>query len=66
MEDLLRELGRDPRVAQRRWLLAGGIASALTLAAVTYVPILQQHRQLCRGAERKLEGIWTPAFRDQV
>ncbi|HVE83525.1 MAG TPA: serine/threonine-protein kinase [Myxococcales bacterium] len=66
MEELLRELGKDPRAAQRRWVIAGVGTAAVAAAAMTYWPILQQHRQLCRGAERKLEGVWTPSIRDQV
>jgi len=66
MEELLRELGKDPRVTQRRWLIAGSAVVALVLAAVTYVPVLQQTRQLCRGAERKLEGVWTPEILAQT
>jgi len=66
MEDLLRELGKDPRVVQRRWAIAGVGTVVVALAASTYWPILQQHRQLCRGAERKLEGVWTPEIREQI
>jgi eukaryotic-like serine/threonine-protein kinase len=66
MEDLLRELGRDPRAAQRRLALAVAGVLVVALAASTYWPILQQHRQLCRGAERKLEGVWTPLVRAQI
>jgi len=66
MEDLLRELGKDPRAAQRRLALAGAGVVVVALLASTYWPILQQHRQLCRGAERKLEGVWTPEVRGQI
>jgi serine/threonine protein kinase/tetratricopeptide (TPR) repeat protein len=59
MDALLRELARDPRVAQRRWIL--GIAGSLAIAAgaATYSPLLERQQRLCRGADRKLDGIWT-------
>jgi tetratricopeptide (TPR) repeat protein len=58
MDDLLRDLERDPAAARRRWLLAAG--ALLTVSAVfSSLGYLQAHRaQLCGGAEEKLAGVW--------
>jgi tetratricopeptide (TPR) repeat protein len=66
MEDLLRELARDPRVQQRRWGAVAAGALVVTGAAFGYQRILSGRGQLCQGAERKLEGIWGPAVREQI
>jgi tetratricopeptide (TPR) repeat protein/predicted Ser/Thr protein kinase len=58
MDDLLRDLERDPAAVRRRWLLAAG--ALLTVGAVfSSLGYLQAHRaQLCGGAEEKLAGVW--------
>jgi tetratricopeptide (TPR) repeat protein len=54
MEPLLAELGRDPAV------LRGRLAAAIAAVGVALF-VLQSAREesaLCRGAERKLAGVW--------
>jgi tetratricopeptide (TPR) repeat protein/predicted Ser/Thr protein kinase len=58
MDDLLRDLERDPAAVRRRWLLAAGALLAVG-AVFSSLGYLQAHRaQLCGGAEEKLAGIW--------
>ncbi|MBK6916078.1 MAG: protein kinase [Deltaproteobacteria bacterium] len=62
MRALLAALAADPAARQRRFALiavAGGVlgAGALMLSS------LRPDEAVCRGAERKLEGIWDPTVR---
>jgi tetratricopeptide (TPR) repeat protein len=58
MEALLRELEHDPDAAfRRRATWAGGALAMLAVAGgVTFAA--RQDRGLCKGAERRLAGIW--------
>lgn len=57
MNDLLRELARDPGAVRRRWL-----AAALVLLAggglLAWGSALGNAGRLCSGAGRKLAGVW--------
>jgi tetratricopeptide (TPR) repeat protein/predicted Ser/Thr protein kinase len=65
MDDLLRELARDPGAVRRRWIVA-----ALVLVAggglIAWGSALGDAGRLCRGAERKLAGIWDGGRKDAV
>jgi hypothetical protein len=66
MEALLDELGNDPGVSRRRRI---GIAASLVLlvvAAVGAVKLRSREEQVCRGAERKLAGLWDDARRGEI
>jgi serine/threonine protein kinase/Tfp pilus assembly protein PilF len=65
MEALLAQLHREPRLQQRR--LLGGVGAALAAAVALLVyQGASQRSSMCRGAERKLEGIWDEPSRDMV
>jgi hypothetical protein len=57
MEELLQELENAPLKRQRRLYVAGGVGAAGLVAAAA-LAIASQRSALCRGADRKLEGIW--------
>ncbi|HVE83267.1 MAG TPA: tetratricopeptide repeat protein, partial [Myxococcales bacterium] len=59
------ELESAPQKRQRRLYAAGGVAALALLAGGTTVAITQR-QGLCRGAERKLEGVWDEAVKAQV
>lgn len=65
MDELLRELARDPAAVRRRWLVA-----ALVLLAggglLAWGSALGDASRLCRGAERKLAGIWDAGRKEAV
>jgi tetratricopeptide (TPR) repeat protein/predicted Ser/Thr protein kinase len=63
MHALLEALSQDPSARRRRWLAA---AAAGALLAGTSAGVLGYQRQLCRGAEAKLAGVWDEARRSQV
>ena len=58
MEPLLLELGKDPRIVRRR--AAGAAFAAIALAGVFigYREQAYRHSQVCKGAERRLAGVW--------
>jgi tetratricopeptide (TPR) repeat protein len=58
MSALLAALRADPTRRRRRWLIAG-VSLALCLSAVGIGwRQARRHSLLCKGAERKLAGIW--------
>jgi tetratricopeptide (TPR) repeat protein len=58
MDDLLRDLERDPDAVRRRWLAAAAIV-ILAGAVFGSLGYFQARRaQLCGGAEERLAGIW--------
>jgi hypothetical protein len=66
MEALVAALGRAAAPRGRR-LAQGAVAAAvLVAAAVAVAGVVQQRRGLCRGAERKLAGVWDEARRRAV
>jgi tetratricopeptide (TPR) repeat protein len=58
MESLLAALDRDPRRRLRRWTVGTVVAGALVAVLASYALGREQRSAICRGAERKLEGIW--------
>jgi tetratricopeptide (TPR) repeat protein len=66
MEALLAQLARDPARALRRWLYAGGAALSVAALTVGFVRAQRAERQVCAGAESKLQGIWDAPQREAV
>jgi tetratricopeptide (TPR) repeat protein len=66
MDALLRALADDPAIRRRRvWAIAGGVA-LLTLTGAGVARLSTRNHDLCRGAERKLAGVWDDAMRGRV
>jgi serine/threonine protein kinase/tetratricopeptide (TPR) repeat protein len=65
MRALLAALAADPAARQRRWALAGLAVSALAAAGLL-LSTLRPDEEVCRGAERKLDGIWDTDVREQI
>jgi tetratricopeptide (TPR) repeat protein len=66
MDALLRALADDPAIRRRRlFALAGGVA-LLALAGTGVARFSTRNQQLCRGADRKLAGIWDDGVRGRV
>jgi tetratricopeptide (TPR) repeat protein len=66
MDALLASLGDDPAIGRRRLLaIAGGVAM-LALAGTGIARLSARNHELCRGAERKLSGIWDDAIRTRL
>jgi tetratricopeptide (TPR) repeat protein len=65
MDAMLAALAADPALRRRKWLIAGGVAAALGVAAFATVHAMttSNHAQLCAGAERELAGVWDDARR---
>ena len=58
MDALLAALTRDPARVRRRWMVAGSAVAALCALALSYRAMLHRESLVCRGAERKLAGVW--------
>jgi serine/threonine protein kinase len=58
MRDLLAALRDDPAVRRRRALWATAALLALATLALGMQRFVAQSRALCKGAERKLAGVW--------
>jgi tetratricopeptide (TPR) repeat protein len=66
MTALLEALGRDPRRRWRRVAIAASLGILLGIGAWLYRGLLEERSLVCRGAERKLAGIWDPERRQAV
>ena len=66
MEELLKQLSYDPRVAQRRWAIGAVGALVISGAAFGYQRAINRHSQVCRGAETRLEKVWNPDLQGQM
>ncbi len=67
MDALLEELGRDPAVRRRRWLVAAGIVASVTAtSAVGYTQARVNARRMCAGAPAQMVGVWDDAVRADV
>ncbi|HEX6835135.1 MAG TPA: protein kinase [Polyangia bacterium] len=58
MDALLQALAADPAVKRRRALALAGALAVLAVAGFGVVRLSGRNRELCRGAERKLAGVW--------
>ena len=66
LEALLTVLDRDPARQRRRWLAAAG-ATITAVAVVVGAGIVHRRQTMvCRGAERKLAGVWDDAVKRKV
>jgi tetratricopeptide (TPR) repeat protein len=63
MGALLDALADDPAIKRRRVLAIVGGLVALTAIGVTTARLASRNRELCRGADRKLAGVWDARVR---
>ena len=63
MDALLRALAADPAVKRRRALALVGALTMLAVGGVGVVRLSNRNHELCRGAERKLKGVWDAEVR---
>ncbi|MCP4658070.1 MAG: serine/threonine protein kinase [bacterium] len=65
LKDLLAVLEHDPLARRRQWLGAAALLLGLVAALVTGLQCSANKRSLlCRGAERKLAGVWDAGRKD--
>jgi tetratricopeptide (TPR) repeat protein len=63
---LLAELEKDPQPRRRLALLVVGVAAAVALWPLAYRRVVERQSLVCKGAERKLAGVWDDARRRDV
>jgi tetratricopeptide (TPR) repeat protein/predicted Ser/Thr protein kinase len=63
MTVLLRALGRDPRVALRRWI---GVALLAAIGTMFFVWQSRSPASLCKGADKRLAGVWDDGRRAAI
>jgi len=58
----------DPRTTKRRrGALVGAVAAGVVaIGGVTFAALAPEPREVCRGAERNLAGVWDPARKAQI
>ncbi len=66
MDELLETLDRDPAVRRRRWLQAAAVLGLAGTLATGWSRWQVRDELLCRGAERKLAGIWDDARKNEI
>jgi serine/threonine protein kinase/tetratricopeptide (TPR) repeat protein len=66
MDELLAELRRDPGAVRRRWLAIGGGFVALLGVGLALRSARPAPEPPCRGAEKKLAGVWDDERRGAV
>ncbi len=66
MDELLGVLRVDPAAARRRWFAAGAAAVVLLGAGLGLRHARPSAEPPCRGAERKLAGVWDEARKDAM
>lgn len=66
MDELLAALRRDPAARRRRWLGGAALVALAGAAASGWSDWRERDALLCRGAERKLEGIWDDRSRRDI
>jgi tetratricopeptide (TPR) repeat protein len=66
MDELLAALRTDPRAARRRWLVVAALVALPAAAVATVNRAKRVESEVCRGADRKLVGVWDPARRAAV
>jgi tetratricopeptide (TPR) repeat protein/tRNA A-37 threonylcarbamoyl transferase component Bud32 len=58
MREILTALGRDPAVARRRWLAAGGVVAASVALAFGVQRAADSKRAFCAAGPEKLTAAW--------
>ncbi len=66
MDELLTALAKDPASRRRRLLMAAAMFVVLAVAATGLFQLRARDEFLCKGAERKLQGIWDQARKADV
>jgi tetratricopeptide (TPR) repeat protein/tRNA A-37 threonylcarbamoyl transferase component Bud32 len=66
MDALLHALQRDPRVRRRRFAIALSGVALLAVAVGVARPLWHREELVCRGAERKLVGVWDGSRRQGI
>ncbi len=66
MDELLAELRRDPNAKRRRWLAIGATVVLFAAAALGVRSARRVEEAPCRGAEKKLAGVWDDARKHAV
>ena len=66
MDALLLALARDPGRTYKRLALGAAGAAVLAVLAVGYHRVVHRGERMCRGAERRLIGVWDEARRQEV
>jgi serine/threonine protein kinase/tetratricopeptide (TPR) repeat protein len=58
MDTLIDALGKDPRIARRRWAIAMSAVCMMVVAGLGIRHSVVEHRAVCLGGAEKLAGIW--------
>jgi serine/threonine protein kinase/tetratricopeptide (TPR) repeat protein len=66
MDTLLAELRRDRTSARRRTLALAVVAACAVTAAFAYAQVRREPERVCRGAEKKLDGVWDASRKSAV
>ena len=67
MDELLAELALDAFAKRRRWMIGGSVLAAIALAVGIGAVLASRARsEVCRGAERRLAGVWDPLTQANV
>jgi tetratricopeptide (TPR) repeat protein/tRNA A-37 threonylcarbamoyl transferase component Bud32 len=66
MDELLATAMRDSPSKRRRWIVAGAAGAVLVALALGYRDLRRRESLVCRGAERKLVGIWDDARKQKM
>src|SRR5262249_25585526 len=66
LEALLADLARDPGTRRRRALRGALVAGLAALPVFGTVRSRREQGLLCRGAERKLSGVWDDARKQTI
>ncbi|MFO7562470.1 MAG: serine/threonine-protein kinase [Enhygromyxa sp.] len=66
MDELLDALGRDPKLARRRWVVGLGLVGVLGGIALLRLLGGEEPAQACEAPERELAGVWDDAVRVNI
>ncbi|HEX4802822.1 MAG TPA: serine/threonine-protein kinase [Myxococcaceae bacterium] len=66
LDDLLAELQQDPSRTRKRLIAVAGLVSLLGATAWAGYRVQYQRGQVCKGAERKLAGVWDDSQKQRV
>lgn len=66
LEDLIGALSRDQGRPRRVWPIVAAVTVAAVAAAIAYERADAAHAHACADAERKLDGVWDQARRQEM